>query len=135
MLMTETKPHTLYIPTQRCPHCRSANTTMKLIPGEKTHKEHEPVGINKWTCNVCKSEFKPSEFAIAEPILICANCKDMTPHRFVKNEEIQHIPSPDGNAPAPKVATIDTHHHVISHMYSCMTCGTIRIYGCHIGTA
>ena len=38
MLMTETKPHTLYIPTQRCPHCRSANTTMKLIPGEKTHK-------------------------------------------------------------------------------------------------
>jgi transcription elongation factor Elf1 len=132
MLATESKDHTLYIPTQRCLHCKSANTSMQLVPGKKTHKNHEPVGINMWTCGNCHAQFKPSETPVTEPILICANCKDMTLHKFMKNEEIQHA-SLDGTQ--PKVDTINTHHHVISHMYSCIACGTVRVYGCHIGTA
>ena len=134
LTMTETQPHTLYVPTHRCLHCKSASTTMQLIPGKQTHQNHEPVGINMWTCSNCHAQFKPSEIPIAEPILICANCKDMTPHRFVKNEQIQHI-VPEGDAPQPKPATTLIDHHVISHMYSCNTCGTVRVYGCHIGVA
>lgn len=134
MLTMENKSHTLYVPTQRCPHCKSASTSVQLIPGKQTHQNHEPVGINMWTCANCHAQFKPSETPIAEPILICANCKDMTPHKFLKNEEIQHA-ALDGAAPQPKLPTISAHHHVISHMFSCSTCGTTRVYGCHIGTA
>jgi hypothetical protein len=132
LTMEETKPLRIYIPTQRCPHCKSADTTMQLIPGKKTHIDREPVGTNQWTCNRCKTQFKPSETQIAEPILICTNCKDMTPHKFVRNEEVHHTPPSDAQ---PRVPAFNVNHHVISHMYSCKECGTVRVYGCHIGEA
>jgi len=130
MLTTETKTHTFYIPTQRCAKCGSANTSVRLIPGKT--KGHEPIPINKWTCNDCSTIFDPSEVPVTEPILICANCKDMVPHKFVRNAEVQHVPSPDDQ---PREPADTIHHHVISHMYSCLTCGTVRVYGCHLGTA
>ena len=122
-----------YIATHRCPRCKGANTTVKLVELPKTHKQHDASMVFRWTCLNCQWNFPASDVPLSEAIIPCSKCKEWMPHKFVRHElRAYHSPtSLAGKKTIPEIVSNEPPvHNVHSHIWVCF-CGTERLYGCH----
>jgi ribosomal protein L37AE/L43A len=96
----------IYRAIQRCPQCRSDDTTMSV--GELPPSPQGHLIDAKWLCRTCKHVFAASNVHNHIPVLMCDTCREPRLHTHSHNAGGQEI-------------------------YTCLMCGDNRAFGIAYG--
>lgn len=109
-----------YVATQRCPSCKSTNTTVLSTTLPRAHKYHDPGVEVRWSCSNCRLTFEPSNRHVMTPILMCAKCGVPTKHTFHRSGR---------GIFRSLAADVQPSNSPIDHEIYVCPCGEERIYG------